>query len=226
MNPDDEPSISPDRNAQRLYSERKDSYLRFIGAVAYARGLRAWLRRAAILRPDLRILDAGCGTGILTLALRDALHERHMQPAALHGFDLTPAMLEDFRSTLRAREIGEIELCQANVLKLEDLPPTWRDYDLVVTASMLEYVARDRFPDALAGLRARLTRDGALLLFITRSNWLMKPLVASWWDSELYTRPELEAAFSEAGFGSLSFHRFPPPFRHLDLWGHIVEAHP
>jgi len=213
-------------SAERLFTERKDSYVRFIGAMAYARGLRAWFRRASILRPGLRVLDAGCGTGALTLSLRDALCERGMEPTALHGFDLTPAMLDDFRSTLQARKIGEIELCQANVLSLDDLPTAWRDYDLVVTASMLEYVARDRFPEALAGLRARLSREGALLLFITRSNWLMKPLIGSWWDSELYTRKELKAALTQAGFSTLIFHRFPPPYRHLDLWGHIVEAHP
>ncbi|MBW2272609.1 MAG: class I SAM-dependent methyltransferase [Deltaproteobacteria bacterium] len=194
--------------------------------MGYPQGLRAWFRRSSLLRPGLRILDAGCGSGIVTLALRDALCERGMEPAALNAFDLTPAMLEHFRSTLEDRGIEEIELQRANVLALEELPQTWRDYDLVVTASMLEYVPRERFADALAGLRARLAGDGALILFITRNNWLMKPLIGRWWDAELYTRQELEAAFAQAGFSALSFHRFSPAFRHLDLWGHIVEARP
>lgn len=213
-------------NVERLFTERRDSYRRFIGAVAYARGLRAWFRNAALLRPGLRVLDAGCGTGVVILALRDALFARGMEPAVLHGFDLTPAMLEGFRSTLEARGIGEVELCRANVLSLEELPSTWRDYDLVVTASMLEYVGHDRLPDALAGLRDRLSANGALVLFIARNNWLTKPLVGHWWNSELYGREELDAAFAQAGFSTLRYHHFPAPFRHFDFWARIVEAHP
>ncbi len=213
-------------NTERLFTERKGIYLHFVGAAGYPSGLRAWFRNAALLRPGLRILDAGCGTGILALALHDALEERDMTPAAMHGFDLTPAMLEGFRATLATRGIADVELCKADVLELEALPAAWRDYDLVVSASMLEYVDRARLPDALAGLRARLTEGGTLLLFITRSNWLMKPLVGCWWDAELYTREALEAVFAKAGFAAPTFHRFPVPFRHLDLWGHIVEAQP
>jgi hypothetical protein len=69
-----------------------------------------------------------------------------------------------------------------------------------------------------------LTGDGTLVLFITRDSWLMRPLIERWWDAELYTREALEAAFTQAGFSDLRFHHFTPAFRHLDLWGHIVEA--
>ena len=32
------------------------------------------------------------------------------------------------------------------------------------------------------------------------------------------------APFAQAGFSSVMFRRFPGAHRHLDLWGHIVEA--
>jgi SAM-dependent methyltransferase len=208
----------------RLYSERAESYVRFVRSVGYPAGLRAYFLRSALLAPGLRILDAGCGTGIATLALHDALLQRGLAPRAVHAFDLTPAMLERFRGTLRRRGVEGVELAQADVLALDGLPPSWRDYDLVVSASMLEYLPRPRLAEALGGLRARLRKGGSLALFITRRNRLMRPLIGRWWSSNLYREDELEQAFREAGFASIAFGRFPLAFRYLSLWGIIVEA--
>jgi ubiquinone/menaquinone biosynthesis C-methylase UbiE len=141
-------------------------------------------------------------------------------------FDLTPAMLERFRATLEARAIEGVRLAEADVLELHALPESWTGYDLVVTASMLEYVPTARLPEALAGLRRRLDERGMLVLVITKRNWVMDRLIGGWWDANLYTREELRRAFDRAGFAGVSFARFPIPWRHLDVWGHIVEAQP
>lgn len=160
----------------------------------------------------------------MTLALREALLSRALQPGTLHAFDLTPTMLDRFRGTLRSRGIEGIELAQADVLSLHRLPDPWRDYDLVVSASMLEYLPRPRLGVAIGGLRSLLREGGSLLLFITRRNLLTRPLIGRWWQANLYGRSELEQAFREAGFDSVAFRRFPARFGHLGLWGHIVEA--
>jgi cyclopropane fatty-acyl-phospholipid synthase-like methyltransferase len=104
------------------------------------------------------------------------------------------------------------------------LPADWTGYDLIVSASMMEYLPRERLSDALAGLGSRLVDGGTLVLFITRQNPLMAPLIGRWWDANLYRRVELQQTFDRAGFGDIAFRRFPLAFRHLDLWGHIVEA--
>lgn len=208
----------------RLYAERADGYVRFVRSVGYPAGLRAWFRESPLLRSGLRVLDAGCGTGIVTLALREALVRRGLEPGTLHGFDLTPAMLERFRARLERRGIRDIELVQADVLRLDALPPAWSDYDLIVSASMLEYLPRERLVDALAGLRGRLKDGGRLVLFITRHNVLTRPLIGRWWQSNLYGAHELAEAFDRAGFSDVAFGRFPLAFRYLALWGHIVVA--
>ena len=100
----------------------------------------------------------------------------------------------------------------------------WNGYDFVVSASMLEYIPREDFPKALALLRGRLRADGTMLLFITRRNWLMKPLIGRWWRGNLYTESELRAAFTEARFSRMAFLRFAPPYWSFGVWGHIVEA--
>jgi len=54
-----------------------------------------------------------------------------------------------FRQRLDAHGIKGVELTQCDVLQLDACPVGWKDYDLVVSASMLEYVSRDRFVTAL-----------------------------------------------------------------------------
>ena len=216
--------MSESSRAAALFTDRAESYVRFVRFVFYPQALRAYFRESPLLRSDLCILDAGCGTGIVTLALYDALRSHGLRPRSLHGFDLTPAMLERFQSTVQARAIEDVELEIADVLRLDGLPAAWRGYDLIVSASMMEYLPRDRLAEALAGLRGLLNDEGSLLLFITRRNWLMRPLIGRWWKSNLYTAPELQEAFRRAGFSTIAFGKFPSRFRHLALWAHIVEA--
>jgi SAM-dependent methyltransferase len=208
----------------RLYTERTESYVRFVQFVGYPQGLRAYFRGSPLLRSGLRVLDAGCGTGIVTLALREAILDRDLCPGPLHGFDLTPAMIGRFRQTLQRRAIPGIEVVQANVLQLDALPESWDNYDLIVSASMMEYLPRNRLVDALRGLRGLLSDSGSLLLFITRCNWLTRPLIGRWWTANLYDSGELEDSFRRAGFLTVAFRRFPLGFSYLNLWGHIVQA--
>jgi len=215
-------SVTPDPS--QLYTDHADDYERFVGLMLYPQGLCAFFRNSSLIGSDLRVLDAGCGSGVLTLALRQAMISRGLRPGSFDGFDLTPAMLERFRVKLAREAITGVRLAKANVLEPDSLDPEWRGYDLVITASMLEYIPRDQLAAALGGLRRRLDDNGRLLLFITRDNWLMRPLIGRWWSSNLYTRQNLIQAFSQAGFPSVRFHRFPTRFRHLDLWGHIAEA--
>src|SRR5512145_881277 len=122
--------MKPAADPVQLFSERSESYVRFVRFVRYAQGLRAYLLGSPLLRSGLRVLDAGCGTGIVTFALCDALLRRGLVPGVMHAFDLTPAMLERFRRTLHERAVGGVDLAEANVLELHALPPSWSNYDL------------------------------------------------------------------------------------------------
>jgi cyclopropane fatty-acyl-phospholipid synthase-like methyltransferase len=133
-------------------------------------------------------------------------------------------MLERFRKTLKRLGITLVEVRQANVLEMDTLPTAWTNYDLIVTASMLEYLPRERLSEALAALGKRLNESGRLVVFITRRNWLTRLLIGWWWESNLYHKDELLAEFERAGFSQVKFRPFPLTVRYLAAWGYVVEA--
>lgn len=208
----------------RLYTSRVNTYVRFVNLVCYPQGIRAYFRRSPHLRSGLRVLDAGCGSGIATLALRDALLSKGMVPGSLRAFDLTPAMLDRFHSKLQKRAIHNVDIAQADVLDSQGLPAEWGNYDLIVSASMFEYLPTERLSEGFRALRLRLKPDGKFVLFITRRNWLTRPLIGRWWRANLYSKQELEEALQKAGFTSVTFSQFPMQYRFLSLWGYIIEA--
>lgn len=209
---------------RQFFTERHELYARFIRSIPYSEAFRAFFVASPLLRPGLRVLEAGCGTGALTLAIHDASVRRGTPLGSFDAFDLTPAMLQHLRETLERRGIDGVNLAEANVLELDGLPAAWQGYDLVVSAAMLEYVPRERFVEALRGLRARLKEGGRFVLFMTKRNLLTHLLVGYWWRSNLYTAAELSDAFEQAGFSEISFPGFPLSARYLSIWGHVVEA--
>lgn len=207
-----------------LYTRRAASYHRFVRFFGYPGGLRAVVAREDLLHPDMTVLDAGCGSGLLTQACVAAARERGLSSLRFRGFDLTPHMLDRFRTWIAEQGVDGIELVEADVLQPESLPSGWTGHDLVVTASMLEYLPRDRIAEALSNLRERLKPGGGLLLFISRRNLLTRLLIGRWWHANVLDRGELTGMLERAGFTRIRFGSFPARHLHLNLWGHVVHA--
>lgn len=214
--------------ASALYSKRAALYVRLIRLIGYQKGLERVLavKMSEALKGGARVMDAGCGAGAATFALIAAFRRLGRRPARIDGFDLTPAMLDRFRKKLDRNGIAEVRLRQADVLDLENsLPPDWLNYDLVITSAMLEYLPRERFPEALASLRGRLAPEGRLLFFISRKGRFNRWAIERWWHANCYDQSEIERALRSAGFGIINFHRFDAPYTFLNSWGYAVEAY-
>lgn len=210
---------------EKLYTEKLTTYRRFISFFRSRDALRTLFESARLLRPNLRILDAGAGFGTATFALLDALRRGNIESETIDGFDLTPAMLARFQGELDSRDITQVRLKQANVLELDQqLPSSWSNYDLIISASMLEYVAKRDLSNALSALGARLVPHGTLLVVITRKNWITKILIELWWQAARYSRQELRETFAAAGFRDLVFNRFPFRYFWQNLSNHVVVA--
>ena len=99
----------------------------------------------------LEVLDAGCGSGPLTEALR-------AQGAVVSGFDLSPAMVELARQRLG----GDADVSVADLG--EPLPYPDDRFDLVVASLSLHYV--EDWASTLAELRRVLRPGGRLVVSI------------------------------------------------------------
>jgi cyclopropane fatty-acyl-phospholipid synthase-like methyltransferase len=115
--------------------------------------LDIYFRENAYLHPVMKILDAGCGTGVVTKVLYDLARRKGFADITFHGFDLTQAMLDIFRRWMDKEAIRDIQLKQADVLDLENqLLKDWAGYDLIVSSAMLEYIPREKLNQTLSSL--------------------------------------------------------------------------
>jgi ubiquinone/menaquinone biosynthesis C-methylase UbiE len=106
---------------------------------------------------DSLVLDAGCGTGLATLALHDAGY----RPKRIEALDLSFNSLSIARQEFRERRrlSRRTDCVQGNILKMPYADDT---FDLLMTCGVLEYVPLD------AGLAeaARVLKKGATVVLL------------------------------------------------------------
>ena len=125
----------------------------------YGRSVERYLRENPLpLSAGARVLDAGCGTGLLTLALLRVLR----RPADITAIDLSVRSLQTARraaAKLRPAARHTVTFAQSNALTLPFADET---FDLVMTSGVLEYLPLGE------GLRelARVLAPGGYLFFV------------------------------------------------------------
>jgi len=107
--------------------------------------------------PGARVLDAGCGTGTLTLALLRNLKA----PAKITALDLSASSMATAKKYVRKNNPSgqDVRFAQGNILSL---PFADDAFDLVLTSGVLEYVPLD---EGLSEL-ARVIAPGGHLLHL------------------------------------------------------------
>jgi ubiquinone/menaquinone biosynthesis C-methylase UbiE len=195
--------------AEKLYSEKASLYQKvFMGFLNWGEDLDKFFRQSNYLQPNLKVLDAGCGTGAVTKTLYEIAKGKGYFGIRFCAFDLTENMLKIFQQWVTSQGATNIELAQADVLDTKTLPPNWRDFDLIVTSTMLEYLPREKVKDALISLKQLLKQNGTLVVIITKRNLLTKWFAGRWWKANLYTKPEIQKNLQEAGFKEITFKKF------------------
>src|SRR5439155_7809418 len=107
---------------------------------------------ATVLRPGMRVLDVGCGTGRITRGIASAVGAA----GSVVGVDFDPAMIAKAR--LASAGMTNLKFEQADVYEL----PFRDEFDLVTSARMLQWLARPA--DTLARLVAATRLGGRVIV--------------------------------------------------------------
>lgn len=140
----------------------------------------------------VRVLDAGCGDGLLTLSL--AARHRHW---SVLGVDRRADLLAGARARARARGLANVRFEPADLT--EPMPEA--GFDAVVALECLHEIPDDE--RALAGMAAALAADGLLALQVPDRDWTpVLPGSEGTWREQVrhgYSREEIAAALRRAG---------------------------
>jgi ubiquinone/menaquinone biosynthesis C-methylase UbiE len=208
---------------QTFYTQKAKLYkFFFVDLLKWNTVLETFFQENAYLRPGMKILDAGCGTGTVTKVLVELARRKGFEDISFHGFDLTPAMLDLFHQWINKEAVQNIHLQQANVLDLENqLPQDWVDFDLIVASALLEYIPKDKLSQALGNLKGLLHHQGRLLVIATKRTRLTSWTAARWWRTNLFDQEELEKELRQAGFTTIEMKKLPESW---DAYMIAVEA--
>ena len=149
---------------------------------------------------NARILDAGCGTGTLTLALLRTLRV----PVKLTAIDLSASSMATARKYVNKNnpQEQEVRFAQGNVLAL---PFPDDAFDLVVTSGVLEYVPlEDGFTEM-----ARVISPGGYFLHLPMRPTAVTTLLEVLFRFKVHPPDEL-AETTDRHFQVVSHYRFPP----------------
>ena len=168
----------------------------------YGHSVERYLREAALPLPvGARVLDAGCGTGLLTLAFL-RVHER---PADIASIDLSMRSLQTARRAVQKLPKGprrRVGFAQSNALALPFADET---FDFVLTSGVLEYLP---LREGLAEL-ARVLAPGGHLLFVPVRPSPLTLLLEVMFRFKAHPPAEVEEE-TRRFFRVLEHHRFPP----------------
>ncbi|MET0647425.1 MAG: class I SAM-dependent methyltransferase [Pyrinomonadaceae bacterium] len=146
-------------NPVSIYDRFTNLYDLMFRVNGYGRSVERYLRENPLPLPSgARVLDAGCGTGLLTLAFLRVLE----RPADIASIDLSLRSLQTARRAaekLPKKPRRRVAFAQSNALKLPFADET---FDLVLTSGVLEYLP---LREGLGEL-SRVLAPGGYLLFV------------------------------------------------------------
>ncbi len=169
---------------------------------------------AAIVRNKnpMRVLDVGCGSGVLLRSTHDANGN-----ATGIGLDIDEAVVRQARDNISSWGLTDrFDICHGDIRHLpeEIVGP----FDLITLYSILYYFEREERPKLLAGLRSMLSPTGVLAVAMSfRSlgkdigtanlnmvNSSLKGL------TPLPDLNDITSILKQCGFGGIEIHRFMP----------------
>ena len=149
--------------------------------------------------PDSLVLDAGCGTGLVTLAFQEAGYRPQRIVAVDLSFNSLAVARDEFKQLRRL--VKRADTLQGNVLKMPFADET---FDLVLMCGVLEYTPLD------TGLAeaARVLKKGAPLVFLPVKPSVVGTVLELLYNFKMHPLAEVRAAAAKH-FNIVGNHEFP-----------------
>ena len=167
----------------------------------YRKSVEKYLRSLDLrIDPDSLVLDAGSGTGIVTLGFCDA----GFKPRTIVEFDLSHNSLAIGREQFQKEKEIDAKKIAATLGNVLQLPFADDNFDLVLSCGVLEYVPLE------AGLKelARVMKPGAKLVFIPVKPSLVGTMLELLYTFKIHPLEEVER-ISQKYFRLVGNHEFP-----------------
>lgn len=186
--------------AQGFYDRIADVQNLTMKINGYRRAVARYLRLLDLkIGPDSLVLDAGSGTGIVTLAFHDA----GFRPRRVIDLDLSFKSLKVARAEFSERRRYEkrTSVVQGNVLRLPFADGT---FDLLLTCGVLEYTPLD------VGLAevARVLKKGAPLVLIPIKPSVVGSVLKLFYNFKIHSLSEVRRA-AQRHFNIVGNFKFP-----------------
>lgn len=166
-----------------------DVYLRFIG---YEKSVRKFVDHLPF-GPEMpiKVLDAGCGTGLYSLAIL-----KKYPNAQITAFDQDGKLVEHFKEKLQRKGLDQkVRVFPADISgTLTELGP--EKFDLIITAGVLEYVP---LVPTVGNLAKYLVPEGYFLNAPVANNFLGR-IIGYMYGCKPYSQSENLKAFTDQGF--------------------------
>jgi ubiquinone/menaquinone biosynthesis C-methylase UbiE len=160
--------------------------------VKLARDVAEAISRQVTLTPQTKVLDFGCGTGLVSMQLQPRVH-------SILGVDTSAGMLEVFQSKIAALKLASVRTALIDPSK-DELPRN--GYDLVVSSMALHHVPE--VPPLLARFYRMIAPDGHLCIAdLDLEGGRFHDDNTGVFHSG-FDRQALRRQFADAGFGQIS----------------------
>jgi len=191
----------PNNNTQNFYDRIADVHNLAMKINGYQDSVAKYLRSLKLnLDADSLVLDAGCGTGLVTLALYNADYRPRKTFALDLSFNSLAIAREQFEADkkVKAKNVEEI---QGNLLSL---PFADESCDTVLTCGALEYVPLRK------GLKelARVLKQGGTLIMIPVRPSIMGSVLEILYNFKTHPIEKVKAN-SERYFNIVGKYKFP-----------------
>jgi ubiquinone/menaquinone biosynthesis C-methylase UbiE len=187
------------KKTQSFYDRIADVHNFALKLNGYRRSVAKYLRSLDLeVGPDSVVLDAGSGTGIVTMSLLDS----GFRPKRVVAFDLSYNSLRISREQFaKKKRYSNIEGVQGNILTL---PFDENTFDMVMTCGVLEYVNLD---DGLKELSRVLKPNGKLVLLPVKAG-IVGSMLEILYNFKIHPLNDVKAV-SRQYFNIVGNHEFP-----------------